>query len=185
MCRRLFRNLKPFIKLNRTFTLSLGDPVIFIYLVTDVRCMFVSSIRSAVCFIITITPFLAGCGGESLTPVTGSVMVKGKPAVGASVMFFPEGSTDIKAIPGSGVVDENGAFSISSGTTPGLKPGKYIVTVVWPDPAKKPTDLQRMAGANPNDAPDVLGGRYATKEKSTLRAEVKSGATKLEPFDLK
>ena len=43
--------------------------------------------------------------------------------------------------------------------------------------------LQR--GANPNDAPDVLGGRYAKRDKSTLRAEVKSGATVLEPFDLK
>lgn len=147
--------------------------------------MQVSSIRSVVSLFILITPFMAGCGGESLTPVSGKVMVNGKPAVGAAVMFFPEGSTDLKTMPGSGVVGADGTFSISSGTVPGMKPGKYIVTVVWPDPAKAPTPAQRMAGANPNDAPDVLGGRYATKEKSTLRAEVKSGSTQLEPFDLK
>ena len=147
--------------------------------------MHLVSVRPAITLLLLVTPFLAGCGGESFTPVTGKVMVNGKPAVGASVMFFPEGSTDIKAIPGSGVVDENGSFTMASGAVPGMKPGKYIVTVIWPDPAKKPTDAQRMAGANPNDAPDVLRGRYATKEKSTLRAEVKSGATQLEPFDLK
>lgn len=141
--------------------------------------------RTALALLFVAIPLLSGCGGESFTPVTGKVMVNGKPAVGAAVMFFPEGSTDIKMIPGSGVVDATGTFTMSSGTTTGVKPGRYIVTVVWPDPAKKPTELQRIAGANPNDAPDVLGGRYATKEKSTLRAEVKTTATTLDPFELK
>jgi hypothetical protein len=141
-------------------------------------------VRTTLVLLLFPVLLLTGCGGESFTPVTGVVRVNGKPAVGASVMFFPEGSTDIKAIPGSGVVDENGGFTVATGSTRGLKPGKYIVTVIWPDPAKKPTELQRIAGANPNDAPDVLKGRYATKEKSTLRAEVKSAATVLEPFDL-
>jgi hypothetical protein len=128
---------------------------------------------------------LAGCGGESLSPVRGKVIVNGKPAVGASVMFFPEGSSDIHAMPGSGVVEADGSFTIASGMKAGMKPGKYIVTVVWPDPAKAPTPQQRMAGANPNDAPDLLGGRYATREKSTLRAEVTAKSTELEPFAIK
>ena len=141
---------------------------------------------SAMSLSLLITPFLAGCGGESFTPVTGKVMVNGKPAVGASVMFFPEGSTDIHAIPGSGVVDANGTFTISSGTVSGMKPGKYIVTVIWPDPAKKPTDLPAHGRRQSERCPGRAGWPLCqAKDKSTLRAEVKSGATVLEPFDLK
>jgi hypothetical protein len=59
-----------------------------------------------------------------------------------------------------------------------------VVTVVWPDPAKKPTQQQIMMGLAP-DAPDVLAGRFATKQVSPLRAEVKPGDNNLAPFDLK
>ena len=139
--------------------------------------------RGCVVFLLLMT---AGCGGgEVLSPVTGKVLVNGKPAVGASLLFYPDGPPDIKAMPGSAVVDADGSFTVFNGSTPGIKAGKYIVTVVWPDPAKKPTDLQRMAGANPNDAPDVLNGRFATRDKSTLRADIKPGPNALEPFDLK
>jgi len=99
-------------------------------------------------------------------------------------MFVPEQS-DPKHIPATATTGEDGSFTMTSGDKVGAKVGKYIVTVVWPDPAKKPTDSQKMMGASQYDAPDVLKGRYATREISKLRAEVKAGQNNLEPFDLK
>jgi len=128
---------------------------------------------------------LAGCGGSKLQPLSGQVLASGKPAVGAVVMFYPDGPADLNARPASGVCGPDGTFTLSTGLDGGLAPGKYLVTVVWPDPNVKLTDAQKMAGANPSDAPDVFKGRYAKRESSKLTAEVKTGAAQLEPFNLK
>jgi hypothetical protein len=141
-------------------------------------------VRVAFALIAAAALSCSSCSSNGLSPVSGKVMVKGQPAAGARVVFIPEGATDLKTVPASGAVGEDGTFTLVTGNQPGARPGKYIVTVVWPDPAKKPTDTQKMMGMAP-DAPDLLGGRYATKEVSKLRAEVKPGENKLEPFDLK
>jgi hypothetical protein len=129
----------------------------------------------------------ASCGpaGESLHPVAGQIRVDGKPAVGALVMFHPEGPVDRKTIIPSGRVEADGRFTLMTQDRSGARAGKYIVTVIWPDPNKKITETQKMMGVSPDDAPDVLKGKYETREKSTLRAEVKPGDNTLDPFDLK
>jgi hypothetical protein len=125
----------------------------------------------------------ASCdSGGTLNPVHGKVMVGGKPAAGASVVFQVEGS-DINDIPATGTCGSDGTFSLVTRDKPGARAGKYIVTVIWPDTAKKPTEQQMMMGLGP-DAPDLLGGRYASAKTSPLQAEVKSGENNLEPFDL-
>lgn len=137
-----------------------------------------------------ISPFLAvialaatSCSGGALTPVRGKVVVGGQPAVGAVVLFHAEeGGMD--NVPATGVAEADGTFSLTTGDKPGARTGKYVVTVVWPDPSKKPTPQQTMMGLAP-DAPDLLAGRFATPKVSPLRAEVKSGENNLEPFDLK
>jgi hypothetical protein len=98
-------------------------------------------------------------------------------------MFFPEGAPDIKYVPPTGTAEADGTFTVSTGGKPGAPAGKYIVTVVWPDPNKKLTVAEKMQGLG--DVPDLLKGQYATADKSKLRAEVRSGETTLEPFDLK
>jgi hypothetical protein len=133
-----------------------------------------------------VAPLLAaGCGGPALQPVSGQVHADGKPAVGATVMFYPDGPADVNARPAAGVCAADGTFTLSTGTEGGVAPGKYLVTVVWPNPNVKLTDAQRMAGANPNDAPDVFKGKYANRETSKLTAEVKAGVSQVEPFHLK
>jgi hypothetical protein len=127
-------------------------------------------------------PSCSSDGG--LSPVAGKVMVNGKPAAGARVIFLPEGATDMNVVAPYGTAKDDGSFTLTTGDKPGAKPGKYVVTVVWPDPAKKPSETQKMMGMAP-DAPDLLGGRYATKEASKLRSEVKPGENKLDTFDLK
>lgn len=129
------------------------------------------------------TLVLASCSGDSTNPVRGKVLVGGQPAVGASVVFQLENG-DINSIPATGTCAADGTFTLMTRDKPGARPGKYIVTVIWPDAAKKATEQQIMMGLAP-DAPDLLGGRYANAKTSTLRAEVKSGENNLEPFDLK
>ena len=128
---------------------------------------------------------IASCGsGDGLVPVTGSVRVEGKPAPRALVMFYPENPVSMTEVAATATTASDGSFTLASGTKAGAKPGKYVVTVVWPDPNKVLTDAEKMMGVSPYDAPDVLRGRYATREKSILRAEIKSGSNALEPFDL-
>jgi hypothetical protein len=123
------------------------------------------------------------CSSDALHPVRGKVVVGDKPAAGAVIMFHPDGG-DVNSVPATAVAAADGSFTLATGDKPGARAGKYVVTVVWPDPGKKPTQQQIMMGLA-QDAPDVLGGRFATKEASRLRAEVVPGPNNLEPFDLK
>src|SRR5262245_9876129 len=81
---------------------------------------------------------MTGCG-PSYYPVKGKVMVGDKPAVGAMVMFFPEGEKKTNYTPPTGTVGDDGTFTMMTGAKTGAPAGKYVVTVVWPDPDKKPT----------------------------------------------
>jgi hypothetical protein len=138
----------------------------------------------AVGLVVSIAFASTSCSsGDSLHPVRGKVMVKGQPAVGASLVFHREGAT-IKDIPSTGTVGADGTFSLSTGDKTGAPVGKYIVTVVWPEP-KKLTEKEIMMGGNPNDGPDRLKGVYDSPQKSSIRAEIKSGDNDLTPFDLK
>lgn len=124
----------------------------------------------------------SSCSSGGLNPVTGKVLVNGQPAAGAQVTFFPEGDTSLKAVVASGTAADDGTFTLSTGTQTGAPAGKYVVAVVWLDPKVKVTEQQKMMGMTP-DAPDLLKGRYS-REKSTLRAEVKPGENKLDPFQI-
>lgn len=127
-----------------------------------------------------------GCNnGDKLEPVSGSVLVDGKPASGALVMFLPDPPGDLKASTPTATCAADGTFQMFTSATGGVRAGHYVVTIVWPDPNFKITDAQRMMGARPADAPDLLAGRYATREKSTIKVEVKTGENKLSPFSIK
>jgi hypothetical protein len=124
---------------------------------------------------------LGGCdSAPTRVPVTGSVSVNGKPAEGAILMFHP---SDPKEATASAVAEADGSYKIVSGGESGLIQGKYQVTVIWPDPSKKPTQAQIMMGtAEPG--PDLLKGKYSSKTTSPLSAEITSTSAKLPPFEL-
>jgi hypothetical protein len=130
---------------------------------------------------------IASCSsGETFYPVSGLVKVDGKPASGALLTFHPDPPGDPKTtFPATAKAGTDGKFTVATGANGGVKAGKYFVTIIWPDPNKKLTDAQRMMGASPDDAPDLLGGRYSTREKSQLQVEVKPGVKELPPFELK
>jgi hypothetical protein len=138
--------------------------------------------RAGLGFVLLVGLLATACSsGPTLYPVTGKVTVKDKPAVGALVMFFPEGGSN--TTPSTGVCGEDGTFTLSTGTGTGAPAGDYVVAVSWPDPKVKYTEQQKMMGMT-GDAPDLLNGAYA-KDKTTLRAKVKSEPTTLDPFAIK
>jgi len=73
--------------------------------------------------------FAAGCGGsaESLVPVSGTLLVDGKPMDGVDVTFVPEGAKNGRG--GFGKTDEAGEFTVTdiAQNLPGLAAGKYVV----------------------------------------------------------
>ena len=123
----------------------------------------------------------AGCNSKVMVPMKGSVTSKGKPVGGANVMMFLEGND--RGQTAAAVTGEDGVFSISTGVDNGITPGKYTVTITWPDPAIKPTAAEMMMGNRP-DAPDLLQGNYASRASSTIKAEVTTSTLVLDPFEV-
>jgi hypothetical protein len=122
---------------------------------------------------------LAGCGEshKPLFPVQGQVLdPDGKPAAGAKVVFHPVGGADAKTARPVGVVNEAGAFSLTTYTKgDGAPAGDYIVTIEWR--AQRTSPFGGVPG-------DQLGGKYARPDKSPYKATVGNQATTLEPFRL-
>ena len=128
----------------------------------------------------------AGCSQEgTYLPVTGSVLVDGQPAAGASVVFHLEGG-DMHSIPASGIVGDDGTFTLTTGLQTGAPAGTYHVTVVWPDTSQlELTDQELMMGASIYDGPDRLKGKYAIPHRSGLRVVLSAADRELPPFDLR
>jgi hypothetical protein len=125
--------------------------------------------------------FIVGCGGgNKMVQVSGSVAVDGKPAEGATLLFFPSGDGPVP----SAACNAEGKYKIMCDGEPGIPKGSYSVAIVWPDPSVKPTQAQKMMG-NFDAGPDLLKGKYDSKLKTTLKAEITAGTTELAVFDLK
>ena len=125
--------------------------------------------------------FLCGCSSApKLYVVTGTVTVNGKPAEGAIINFHPDDNSVDTA---SAVADSTGAFKPISQSLPGMRAGHYKVTVIWPDPSKKPTESQKMMGTM-DVGPDLLKGKYSLKSSTTLSADITDRTTSLPPFAL-
>ncbi len=128
-----------------------------------------------------LTSLLAGCdGGKTLVPVTGSLVVDGQPAGGATLLFHPQ---DPKGSLATATTDASGNFSLVSDLAQGVATGSYKVCVIWPDPAVQPTPAQKMTGMF-DAGPDLLKGRYESPEKSTLVIEISGSSEKLPPIEL-
>ncbi len=93
--------------------------------------------------------FVTGCSRSNVGqietyPVSGKLMVDGKPAHGASVFFVPAESlsTYPKEAPEhlvGAIVDENGEFQVTTnGVLQGSPEGKYALAFNWFDPEVTP-----------------------------------------------
>lgn len=111
---------------------------------------------------------LVGCG-DGLGRVSGRLMLDGQPLAGdaqtqVTVMFYPEAG----GAPASGMVDEDGEYSVATGASPGIAPGKYVVIIA----------ATKSSASAPNVPPTkklITPEKYADPKRSGLTADVQPG----------
>ncbi len=127
---------------------------------------------------------LSACNrGPQMVPVTGEVLLDGKPVEGAAVLFTP----DAGGRPADGVTDKEGKFSLQTYEPgDGAPLGKYKVAIV----GMRQTGIQATADGlsgevDPGKVREIwfVPRKYSTPETSGIEAEVKRGLTPLK-FEL-
>lgn len=123
-----------------------------------------------------------GCGSGGLSvpktaPVSGTVLVKGKPVAGVKVTFHPQfdmGSVKFTPI---GETNKEGRFTVNTGAGgAGAPPGDYVVTFEL---------LRGGADKSGQDIEvDAWKGKHADPAKSPFKVTINSGDNALEPFKL-
>lgn len=135
-------------------------------------------------WVAVILAFATSCGPESVPchPVSGQVLVNGKPAELAFVVFHPlQGSEEVAKLRPRGKTDADGRYTLMTyWDGDGAPAGDYKVTITWqgPPPAEPyhPDEL--------SSRPDLLRGRYEDPDRSTLTATVTSGDNEIAAFDV-
>ncbi|HVT27173.1 MAG TPA: hypothetical protein VHE81_04075 [Lacipirellulaceae bacterium] len=134
-------------------------------------------------------PLILGCGDGKIAryPVRGKILVDGRPAEGAMVIFCPVGgSPEFQHERPFGVADAEGKFELRTFQPgDGAPAGEYKVMARWLAPksraAVQSADQDRGAGGSP----DILGGRYFNPNTTPLTAKVEKQSNELAPFELK
>ncbi len=140
--------------------------------------------------------FTAGCGGATdleLVPAGGTVTYKGAPLPNATVSFLPEKGTLAMA-----VTDDQGRFTLKTGTEDGASAAKYKVTVYAveggsqstfeADPAD-PTAYtaayeQSMQQQEQNPPKLIVPKKYTDVLLTPLSYEIKKGEANQFPIEL-
>lgn len=125
---------------------------------------------------------LNGCGDGRLScyPVTGTVMVDGKPYPGAEVLLRPvAGGDKLQKERPYGVTDELGTFELTTFLkNDGAPAGEYQVMILSKRPRSKEQDLQWKGRP-------TLDAKYGKLSTSGIVVVVEAGPTELSPFELK
>jgi hypothetical protein len=138
-------------------------------------------VLSALCISLIL---LVGCNrGPRMVPVSGVVLLDGKPVEGAAVLFTP----DAGGRPADGATDKEGKFTLQTfQPADGAVLGKYKVAVV----GMRMTGIQATADglSGEVDASKVrevwfVPKKYSTPDTSGLAVEVKPGLAPLK-FEL-
>jgi hypothetical protein len=122
--------------------------------------------------------FAAGCGssGVELHPVEGQVLYEGQPAAGVQIVFHPTGEVKENAsLMPSGKTGDDGSFTLQ--THPhgaGAPAGEYAVLATWYPANGRELDNPR----------NKLSSKYADSATPLLKARIKPGPNKLEPFQV-
>jgi len=119
---------------------------------------------------------LAGCGGSRTSPVEGIVLLDGKPLVGASVQFVPQGT----GRDATGQTDASGEFSMSTfNPKDGVVPGDYKVVISpplgTPDTTAYASADEAMAAAAKRPAKKISSGlpeKYTRPDQTPLTQTV-------------
>jgi hypothetical protein len=136
--------------------------------------------KRLVCYMAALTALACGsCGNpNNLHPVSGTVLYKGKPAVGAVVFFQRRAGDLMNEHTIMGIVQKDGSFTLVCGPYgKGVPAGEYDVLIQWKQDVKHPKGLAR-------NGQDRLNGRYADLKRPRLHAVVKAEVNHLPPLEL-
>jgi hypothetical protein len=129
---------------------------------------------------------IVGCGDGRIDtyPVTGTVLVDGRPAEKAMVIFCPaDAAAEVENLRPAGVTDASGKFNlITFEAGDGAPAGSYKVLVKWPAPSQGEDRGGRQSSIG--KGPDRLKGRYYNLESTPLNATVEEQSNELPPFEL-
>jgi len=119
-------------------------------------------------------------GRVKVYPAQGKVLVRDRPAEGATVVFYRIGDVKAPGIPApNGTTDSQGVYNLSTyGAGDGAPEGEYKVCITWPEPL--PPNVRESA----EGPKDRLGGRYSDPQKSKLTAKVEKGGGEIPPFEI-
>lgn len=121
---------------------------------------------------------LSACGGSPYgdhppNPAAGQILVNGKPVKMANIVLFHDGDWGTKTVVPSAWTDDEGRFKLSTyAAGDGAPAGDYKVIVEW-FPHRKGKD----------DGADALGGKYANRTNTPLKAHIEKGPNELK-FEL-
>ncbi|WP_422929739.1 hypothetical protein [Singulisphaera sp. PoT] len=124
----------------------------------------------------------SGCGGPGeagprVYPVSGKVLIDGKPADKARISFHASGAAVGPSTPYA-VSGQDGSFRPTTILAEdGAPAGEYSLSVIWP--------AVTVDHGEEVDGPDRLRGAYNNPQTSGLKATIKEGANELPPLELK
>jgi hypothetical protein len=134
---------------------------------------------------------LAGCGDEDKwsaerpkpAPAGGTVLYKGQPVEGATVVFVPQGHQQAA----SAQTDASGTFQLRTyDPGDGAVPGEYKVTVRKTEATAPPeTELTNVNDTTPPQHRLLIPERYSNVQNTDLKAGVKEGAENSFALELK
>lgn len=147
--------------------------------------MFENLSRSLSIYLLFVTLiFVSGCEtdrtpGVVVYPVSGKVLVDGKPATGAMVTFHPAASVENPRVQRSyATVEEDGTFHLSTyQPADGVPAGEYAVTISWPGKLPRGSDATAVP-------PDRLGGRYLSPKNPYKTVTIAKQELVLDPFEI-
>ena len=126
---------------------------------------------------------LTGCSSQTaLHPVRGKVLVNGRPAQGAVVVFHPASTAAADAPRPAARVEADGTFALSTFVPgDGAPAGDYVVAISW---VARPPATAALTRAN---APPIgkLDPTYADPRRTPLRAQIAAGANEIPTFTLR
>jgi hypothetical protein len=129
--------------------------------------------------VVLCATLICGCSNKDAwkaqpQPTKGKLMINGKPATGATVIFHADKHVDVRHTEPWGRVQEDGTFVLRSyAPGDGAPEGNYKATIVW----RFNPDLPEFT--------DRLNSAYADVNQSQLNFTIKKGNNELPPIDLK
>jgi hypothetical protein len=124
----------------------------------------------------------SGAKGQSVFPVHGKVLFRGKPAAGALVVFHPLNQSRPEQGMPRAVVEDDGSFALGTfAAKDGAPTGDYAVSITWKRVSAKTPGRKGPARKVLTHFP----GRYENPKTSGLVVHIEEGPNELRPFDLK